>query len=118
MKTILFWFVLVGMCSGQVISDIKPIPGMEDTTKLTCRAHDTAYWYPAKIDTVKVIRDSVRSHIDGDHYCYRLIWKTICDTTWAQKVQVWLTPNEMIRLKKMMRESFIADTCKPRWIFR
>lgn len=50
---------------------------------------DTVTQYPSRIDTLRFDR------ING-------VWKPITDTVWAQKIQVWLTPDQYKRLLELL----------------
>ena len=70
--------------------------------------HDTTREYVLRLDTLEVVRDSVwYQPLDGEHWAYigyyKYFWRSVCDTVWADKVQVWLTPGEVKTLRSFLR---------------
>lgn len=124
MKYLLILLLLAGACWGQTVTlPHEPAPGSGYVLDDSCGAvvwrplRDTAYWYPAKIDTVKMERkcvevpDMERMRPSKDptvmnnlvYYfkdsCY---WMLTCDTTWAKKEPPYLSPQDRTRLKMML----------------
>lgn len=99
-----------------------------------CDTADTTHWYIKSIDTsvcIKV-RRPCSQNIPGCVVHHG--WDTICnparygsetldqysfailDTTWAPKVQVWLTPDEAAYLRELLRNRLEAlDWMEAKW---
>ena len=83
--------------------------------------YNTAFWYPTKIDTVRMEKrcyldcygpsipcdpKNPQSNYYVPSHCECVCkWFPVTDTTWAAKVPVWLTPDELRRLMEMLRHT-------------
>ena len=88
-----------------------PFVGIDTIPIYRPNFHDTAYWYPAKIDTVFVEQPSPQRTVGDTIYVSTVgIFKRVIDTTWAKKIQVWLTPYELGILRRIIRDN--GDTAE------